>query len=147
MNLGWTRQEISVSFFCDTWAHRISYSDFFVEKFQFQGTVPALRMRTTGERRPSANLRYGDFRFLIELAVICQGMHHGANSSQGFPLRIWDGSFSQISRKMSWERGLFWSVAYAHAQRHNRLLSTPKSKKVKLDCHVSAVSIKHFVAF
>ena len=66
---------------------------------------------------------------------------------KGFPLRIWDGSFSQISRKMSWERGLFWSVAYAHAQRHNRLLSTPKSKKVKLDCHVSAVSIKHFVAF
>ena len=66
---------------------------------------------------------------------------------KGFPLRIWDGSFSQISRKMSWERGLFWSVAYAHAQRHNRLLSTSKSKKVKLDCHVSAVSIKHFVAF
>ena len=83
MNLGWTRQEISVSFFCDAWAHQINYSDFLVKKYHFQGTVPTLRMRTTGERRPSANLTYGNFSFLIKLAVICQGMHHGANSSRG----------------------------------------------------------------
>ena len=63
-------------FLPDTWAHRISYSGLFVEKYQFQGTVPTLRVRTTGERRPSANQRFGNFRFLIELAVIRQGMHH-----------------------------------------------------------------------
>lgn len=49
---------------------------------------------------------------------------------------------------MSWERGLLWSVAHAHAQRHITSCQHPTdSKNVKLDCHVSAVSIKHFVVF
>lgn len=51
---------------------------------------------------------------------------------EGVPLTIWEGSLSQISWKMSWERGLLWSVAYAHAQRHNTSCQHPKAKKLNL---------------